>query len=284
MRIDAHQHFWNYDVRRDSWITDEMTSLRRNFSPLDLAPELDANGLDASIAVQAAQSEEETKFLLHLAEGSNRIAGVVGWVDLRDPDVEERLQWFSKFPRLCGLRHIVQSEPDDRFLLQPDFVRGVRLLNQFGFTYDVLIYPRQLPAGVELANIFPNQRFVLDHIAKPEIKSRRKDNWEDYIRAIAQNRNVCCKLSGMVTEADWKLWRSEDFQYYLDVVFDAFGPKRLMFGSDWPVCLLAASYSQVVQVVKDYVNAHCPAELEDIFGANAARFYNLKVISHGSSA
>jgi L-fucono-1,5-lactonase len=276
MRIDAHQHFWNYDSQRDTWITEELSILRRDFSPEELLPELVANDMDASLAVQAAQSEEETNFLLRLAEESSCIAGVIGWVDLRDAGVEERLEWFRKFPKLCGFRHIVQSEPDDRFLLQPEFVRGIRLLHRFRFTYDVLIYPRQLPAAVEFANILPEQRFVLDHIAKPDIKLQRKDNWEHYIRSLAQNQNVFCKLSGMVTEADWKLWRPADFQYYLDVVFDVFGPARLMFGSDWPVCLLAASYGQVVQLVSDYVLANCPAQLENIFGANAARFYNLK--------
>ena len=284
MKIDAHQHFWNYDPRRDSWITDEMAVLKRDFALADLASELATHGLDASIAVQAAQSEDETNFLLGLAAKSERIAGVVGWVDLCDPRVEERLHYFSKFPKLCGFRHIAQSEPDDRFLLRPEFVRGVRLLRKFAFTYDILIYPRQLPAAVEFAQLLPEQPLVIDHIAKPEIKLHRKGNWESHIRAIAQNKNVYCKLSGMVTEADWRLWRAADFQYYLDVVFEAFGPERLMFGSDWPVCLLAASYGQVLQLVESYVRANCPARLGDIFGANAARFYQLKAVSHGSAA
>jgi L-fuconolactonase len=284
MKIDAHQHFWNFDPRRDSWITEEMSVIRRNFSPVDLAPELAANGMDESIVVQAAQSEEETEHLLGLAASSERIAGVVGWVDLRAPNLKERLQYFSKFPKLRGFRHIVQSEPDDCFLLNPDFVQGVRQLQSFGFTYDILIYPCQLPAAIEFAGLLPGHRLVLDHIAKPGIKAHRKDNWEPHIRALAQNPHVYCKVSGMVTEADWRDWRPDDFYPFLDVVFDAFGPERLMFGSDWPVCLLAASYRQVVHLVEEYVRLHCPAQLENIFGANAMRFYNLRASSHGSAA
>jgi L-fuconolactonase len=284
MKIDAHQHFWNYDVVRDSWITEEMAVLKRDYSPADLAPELAANGVTASVAVQAAQSEEETSFLLELAASSDRIAGVVGWVDLRAQNVEERLQHFSRFPKLRGLRHIVQSEPDDRSLLHADFIRGVRHLRRFGFAYDILIYPQQLPAASDFAGALPEQPFVLDHLAKPDIKAQRKDNWEAPVRALAKNPNVHCKISGMVTEAHWQRWRPADFRYYLDVVFDAFGPDRLMFGSDWPVCLLAASYRQVVQLVEEYVRTNCPGQLGNIFGANAASFYNLKVPSDGSPA
>lgn len=262
-----------------------MGALKRDFTPEDLGSELEANGIDTSIAVQTTQSEEENHFLLGLTAKFPRIAGVVGWVDLCDPRMEERLRFFSKFPKLRGFRHIVQAEPDDRFLLRPEFVRGVRQLGSFGYTYDILIYPRQLPAAVEFVHLLPEQRFVVDHIAKPEIGAHRKDNWESYIRAMAANRNVYCKISGMVTEADWKLWRPEDFQYYLDVVLDTFGPGRLLFGSDWPVCLLAASYRQVVQLVEDFVRSNCPARMEDIFGANAARFYSLKVTNtHGPAA
>jgi L-fuconolactonase len=284
MKIDAHQHFWKYDSRRDAWITEQMPVLRRDFSPQDLVPELAANGMDASVAVQAAQSEEETRYLLELAAGSRRIAGVVGWVDLRSERVEERLRFFSKFEKLGGFRHIVQSEPDDRFLLNSQFLRGIRLLRRFDFTYDILIYPRQLPAAVEFAALLPEQRLVIDHMAKPEIKARKTEKWAGWMRSIAENPNVFCKVSGLVTEADWKKWRAEDFKYYLDVVFEAFGPERLMFGSDWPVCLLAGSYRQVVQLIEDYVRANCPARFDDIFGGNAMRFYKLKAVANGSAA
>src|SRR4029077_16110378 len=218
-----------------------------------LAAELAANGMDASIAVQAGQSENETMFLLDLAERNERIAGVVGWVDLLSPRVAERLERFSHSSKLRGFRHIAQSEPDDRFLARENFVKGVAHLRAFGFTYDILIYPRQLAAAIELAARLPEQGFVVDHLAKPEIKSGKTLPWATQLREIAQNKNVFCKLSGLVTEADWKHWKADDFKPYLDVVFDAFGADRLMFGSDWPVCLLAATYRQVKQLIEECV-------------------------------
>jgi L-fucono-1,5-lactonase len=284
MTIDSHQHFWKYDPARDGWINDEMFLLRRDFLPEDLERETDSNGVDGSIAVQADQSEDETLFHLRLAENNKRIAGVVGWVDLCSPWIRERLQFFSQFEKLCGFRHIAQSEPDERFLLRSEFLRGIAALHEFGFTYDILIYPKQLPAAIELASRFPEQPFVVDHLAKPEIKAGRREPWARHIRNIAQNANVYCKLSGLVTEADWHEWKSEDFRPYLDAVFEAFGPDRLMFGSDWPVCLLAASYRQVKQIIEDYVQAQEPAHKENIFGGNAIRFYGLKAASHGLAA
>jgi len=276
MRIDAHQHFWYYDPQRDAWITDAMAVLRRDFVPSELVREMSAAGIDASIAVQADQSEAETRFLLSLAAASPEIAGVVGWIDLRAPDIAERLQHWSRYERLRGFRHIAQAELDDRFLVQPEFVRGVRALAEHGFTYDILIYPRQLPAAIELAQKAPEQRFVLDHIAKPPIASGEMSAWREGIRKLAQNLNVFCKLSGLVTEAEWRGWRASDFRPYLDVVLEAFGPERLMFGSDWPVCLLAASYKQVVQLVTDFVRAAAPEAEAKIFGENALRFYSVK--------
>jgi L-fuconolactonase len=284
MKIDAHQHFWHYDPARDSWITDQMAILKRDFSPQEFTPEFRAAGMDASVAVQADQSEQETIFLLNLAENNERIAGVVGWVDLRSPDADERLQFFYQFPKLCGFRHIAQSEPDDRFLVEPSFMNGISLLREFKFTYDILIYPRQLPAALELVSHFPEQRFVVDHLAKPEIKSNNLGSWLAGIRAVAENPNVYCKLSGLVTEADWVNWKPDDFRPYLDVVFDAFGPERLMFGSDWPVCLLAASYLQVKQIIDDYLEP-CESQLKKlIFGGNAIRFYNLHPLKYGPPA
>jgi len=284
MNIDSHQHFWKYDSARDTWITDAMRVLKRDFLPDELAVALGANGIDASIAVQADQSEQETLFLLDLAERSNRVAGVVGWIDLRSARLDDRLQFFSTFKKLCGFRHIVQAEPDDRFLLQPDFLRGISRLHEFGFTYDILIYPKHLPAAIDLVAKFPDQRFVIDHMAKPEIKTRNSASWGANIRSIAGNPNVSCKLSGLVTEADWQRWMPADFTYYLDVVFEAFGPDRLMFGSDWPVCLLAGSYQQVKQLIEDYVGRHAARERAKIFGANAIRFYGLRASTHGLAA
>jgi L-fuconolactonase len=276
MVIDSHQHFWRFDPVRDAWITEDMAAIRRDFLPGDLAPELHANGVDATIAVQADQSEEDTEFLLGLAEGNRRIAGVVGWLDLRSPAIESRLEYFSRFKKLRGVRHVAQAEPDDRFLVQADFVRGVRQLARFELTYDILIYPRQLPAAIELVAKLPEQKFVVDHLAKPEIRAKKIEPWAALIRELAVNPNVYCKLSGMVTEADWKKWKREDFEPYLDVVFDAFGADRLMFGSDWPVCLVAATYSQVKNIVESYVNRHESNAKANILGGNAVRVYGLR--------
>jgi L-fuconolactonase len=284
MRIDAHQHFWKYHAMRHSWITEEMSDLKRDFLPENLEEERKANGIDATIAVQADQSEDETLFLLQLAERNSSIAGVVGWVDLCSPQAAKRIKFFSKYDKLRGFRHVAQDEPDDRFLVRDDFVRGIACLRPFGFTYDILVYPRQLPAALRLVTRFPEQQFVIDHLAKPDIKARNRSGWAALMQKLAAHPNVYCKLSGMVTEADWRHWKKEDFRPYLDVVFGAFGPARLMFGSDWPVCLLAASYQQVLEIVEDYVQG-CAADIKGkIFGGNAAQFYRLKMAQHGLAA
>lgn len=283
MIIDAHQHFWRYDSLRHGWINDEMSAIRRDFLPEDYAQEGRANGVDASIAVQVDQTEAETHFLLDLAEKNRVIAGVVGWVDFRSANIESRLEHFSQFQKLCGFRHIAQSEPDDQFLVQPDFLRGLALLRKFHFAYDILIYPKQLPSAIELVTRLPEQPFVLDHAAKPSIKSGALEPWASYVKTLAQNPNVFCKLSGLVTEADWSQWQPADFHPYLDVLFASFGPDRLMFGSDWPVCLVGGTYAQVKQLVEAYVDAHAPERKSNIFGASAARFYQLKA-QHGLAA
>ncbi|MCU1242488.1 MAG: amidohydrolase [Candidatus Acidoferrum typicum] len=284
MKIDSHQHFWRYDAARDAWITDSMTVLKRDFLPEHLATELTANGIDVSIAVQADQSENETTFLLCLAESNKRIAGVVGWVDLLSPRLAERLEYFSQFSKLRGFRHVAQSESDDRFLAREQLVKGVAQLRAFGFTYDILVYPKQLPAAIDLVTQFPEQPFVVDHLAKPEIKPAKIWPWTAQMREIAQNKNVFCKISGLVTEADWKHWKADDFKPYLDVVFSAFGADRLMFGSDWPVCLVAATYSQVKQLIDNYVKGFSQSDKDKIFGGNAAHFYGVKTAQHGFAA
>jgi L-fuconolactonase len=284
MKIDSHQHFWRYNPARDAWITDEMALLKHDFFPEQFAKECAANRIDASVAVQADQSENETNFVLDLARKNRRIAGVVGWVDLLSPHVAKRLEYFSHFEKLRGFRHIAQAEKDDRFLARDDFVNGVAQLRPFGFTYDILIYARQLPAAIDLVSHLPEQRFVIDHIAKPEIKAKKTEPWAAQMRQIAQNKNVFCKVSGIVTEADWHTWKGEDFKPYLDVVFEAFGAERLMFGSDWPVCLVAASYRQVKQLIEDYVKGFSEGDKGKIFGGTAARFYGLKAAQHGFAA
>lgn len=279
MRIDAHQHFWSYQPIRDSWITDAMSALKRDFLPEHLLPELRSASIDGTIAVQADQSEEETRFLLRLAEKHHSILGVVGWVDLRAPGIADRLDHFRQFRALSGFRHIAQAEPDDRFLLRADFRRGIALLAELDFTYDILIYPRQLPAAIELVAAHPRQTFVVDHLAKPEIRAGKLQPWARLIRELAAAPNVVCKLSGLLTEADWAGWNPKDFNPYLDVVFESFGAERLMFGSDWPVCLLAGTYRQVVDLISTYVRGRPPEEGAAIFGGNAARFYKLRALS-----
>lgn len=276
MRIDAHQHFWRFNAERDAWITDDMRVIRRDFLPADLEPELEACAMDGCIAVQADQSLDETRFLLELAGHNPFITGVVGWFDLRSAGLRSDLERLSGQKRLCGVRHIAQAEDDD-FLTRPDVVRGISALHEFGLTYDILIHPRQLPAAIALAGQLPEQRFVVDHIAKPAIRTGELTPWAGLIEELAGHPNVWCKVSGLVTEADWQHWRPEQLRPYLDVVFDAFGPHRLMFGSDWPVCLLAASYADVYGVLEDYAADLSEDENAGLFGLNAARFYGLDV-------
>ena len=276
MHIDAHQHFWRYDAREYEWIDDSMAALRRNFLPADLKPELERNGFQGSVTVQVRQALEETRWLLELAERAPFVLGVVGWVDLRSPQLREELKSFAGKSKLVGVRHIVQSEPDDRFLLQPDFLRGISMLEEFDLAYDILIYTKHLPVTAEFVRRFPRQRFVLDHLAKPPIKSGTVDVWESGIRELAKFPNVYAKVSGLVTEADWRSWKPADLRPYLDVAFDCFGTSRLMIGSDWPVCTAAGSYTRVVDVVKDYLSKHSTEEREAVLGGNAAKFWRLK--------
>lgn len=252
-----------------------MSLLRRDFLPHDLMPELQSHNMDGSIAVQADQSEAETRFLLDLAAKFPQILGVVGWLNLCSSNIQESLHQYANCKKLRGIRHIVQAEPDDRFLLREEFVHGISCLHDFGLTYDLLVYTRQLPAAAELVAKFPSQLFVLDHIAKPEIRHRKTSPWDHYIRKIAKHQNVYCKISGLITEADWQNWSEQDIAPYLDIVFDAFGADRLMFGSDWPVCLLAGSYSCVVELISRYTESLSETDRANIFGLNAARFYGL---------
>jgi len=252
-----------------------MPQLKRDFLPNDLQPLLAAAGFDGCVAVQAQQNLAETEWLLQLTDAFPFIRGVIGWVDLCAPSVADDLRRWSAHPRCRGVRHIVQDEPDDRFMLRPDFMRGINTLAGVGLTYDILIYPRHLPAAIELVRRFPQQRFVLDHIAKPEIRARRIDEWQRGIVTLAAHQNVSCKLSGLVTEAEWRAWKPTDFTAYLDVVLDAFGAQRVMVGSDWPVCTLAGRYADVIAVVSEYIARLSQHEQDAICGDNAARIYGL---------
>ena len=273
MRIDSHQHFWNYNPVEYGWINDDLSKIKRDFTPADLFEELHNNGFDGSIAVQARQSLEETEWLLQLADEHEFIFGVVGWVDLQSDDLEKQLERFIDNRKFVGVRHVVQDEPDDQFVLGEDFLDGISLLNKFSLTYDILVFERQLPASIKMVEKFPEQKFVLDHIAKPRIKEKIVDDWKEQIEIMSQYPNVLCKLSGMLTEADWVSWKMDDFKLYLDVVFEAFGTERLMFGSDWPVCRLAGNYGDTVRLVESYISGFSKQEKEAIMGKNAIDFY-----------
>jgi L-fuconolactonase len=274
-RIEAHQHFWRYSPQTHGWIEDHMAVLKRDFLPADLEPLLLSHGYTGCVAVQAQQTVEETVWLLDLADQHPFIKGVVGWVDLRSPDVGGELARLAPRKKLKGIRHIVQGEPDDRFMLGAEFQRGIAALAAHGLSYDILVYPRQLPAAIELATRFPQQAFVLDHIAKPEMKAGLREPWAGHLGLLAAHQNVSCKLSGLVTEANWARWKPEDIVPYLDVVSEAFGPERLMIGSDWPVCTLAADYGRTMDLVESYL-ARLPAgAAEAVLGDNASRFYRL---------
>jgi L-fuconolactonase len=275
MKIDAHQHFWRYNNNEYSWIDDSMHVLKRDFLPEDLEQELHQAGFSGSIAVQARQNLEETSWLLSLADQNEFIKGVIGWVDLRSNNIEDQLQEFCQHPKLVGVRHVVQDEPDDNFIVRDDFLRGISLLKKYKLVYDILIFPKHLPVSVELVKMFPDQTFVLDHIAKPNIKSKNIIPWKDDITKLAAHSNVFCKLSGMVTEADWKQWKRDDFYPYLDTVFAAFSSDRLLIGSDWPVCTVAGSYKSVMAIVPDYVENIDNKESDRIFGRNAQLVYSI---------
>ena len=275
MRIDAHQHFWNYVADKHAWIDDKMQVIKRDFLPEDLAPILKANNFSGCIAVQADQSEAETEFLLGLASNHDFIKGVVGWVDLRCTKLKDRLDYYSQFEKLKGWRHVVQSEPDDDFMLKDDFLDGISLLADYNHTYDILIVPKQLSAALRLIQLFPRQKFIIDHIAKPDIKGKEIEEWKSAMNQLGLMDNVWCKVSGMVTEADWSGWRQSDFTPYLEVVFSAFGADKVVFGSDWPVCQLGASYEQVVNIPTEFIETYYTKSDLGFWGPNASEFYNL---------
>ena len=272
-QIDSHQHFWKYDPIRDSWITDDMAVIQRDFFPEDLEPILKNNGIDGCVIVQSDQSEEENHFQIQNAADHKFIKGVVGWVDLSSANVEQRLEYYSQFEKMKGFRHVLQGEPQRDFMLRPEFLNGISLLEKYGFTYDILIFPEQLKFVNEMVAKFPKQKFVLDHIAKPYIKDKVITGWDADIRTLGKFDNVFCKISGMVTETNWNNWKPEEFDPYMDVVVDAFGTDRVMFGSDWPVCKVSATYEEVHGLVKNYFSGY--SEKVKVFGENAIKFYSL---------
>jgi L-fuconolactonase len=274
MRIDAHQHFWKYDSVRDSWIDESMQVIRRDFLPEDLEPVLKQNNVDGCIAVQADQSEEETVFLLDLASKNPFVKGVVGWVDLCSDDIQQRLEYFSENNLFKGVRHIVQGEKDD-FVLGEKFQNGIGKLAQYDLVYDILIFPKQLQSAIELVKKFPKQKFVLDHIAKPSVSDEIDETWVNGIEELAKYSNVSCKVSGIVTEAKKFIWEEKQLKVFLDCVFSSFGVDRILYGSDWPVCLLAAEYKEVLAIVENYIKDYSEEDQAKILGGNAISIYNL---------
>lgn len=275
MVIDSHQHFWIYETEKHAWIDDDMKVIRKNFLPEDLKIVYQENNIDGCVAVQADQTLAETDFLLDLADKNDFIKGIVGWVDLRAVNIDEVLKQYSKFSKLKGFRHVVQGETDHNFMLRPAFLNGIAALEKYNFTYDILIFPHQLGAALELVRRFPNQKFVIDHIAKPYIKDGFYDGWASLMKAISEYQNVYCKLSGMTTEADYNNWTSEQIEPYMQLVLEAFGTDRILFGSDWPVCLVAGNYTKTKELITNFIAKLNSEEQAAIMGGNAVQFYNL---------
>ncbi len=275
MTVDAHQHFWRYDPVRHEWINDSMAAIRRDFLPEELAGIYQRHNIDGCVAVQVDQVESENDFLLGLSRQHHFIKGIVGWVELRSPSIEQRLERYASEKLMKGFRHIVQGESDPNFLLGQDFGRGISQLAKHGFTYDILVYHHQLVQVGPFVSKHPKQHFIIDHLAKPAILNGEIKQWEKYMRSIAQHENVYCKLSGMVTEADFHRWTYEQLEPYIHVVLDAFSPSRVVYGSDWPVCLVAASYEQQLGVVRRAIEKLSDTEKAKVLGENAVRFYHL---------
>jgi L-fuconolactonase len=274
-RIDAHQHFWIYDPIRDSWMPDHMPMIKKDFLPKDLEPLLKDNDFDGCITVQSEQAEIENVFQLENAKQNNFIKGIVGWIDLQAKNVKEKLSYYSQYEKIKGFRHILQGEVQRDLMLKKEFLYGIKALKELDYTYDILIFPDQLKFINQFVSQFPAQKFVIDHLAKPYIKSKKIDDWKKDIVEVAKYENVHCKISGFITEADMKNWKEEDFTPYFDTVVESFGINRIMFGSDWPVCLGGADYKTVVDITKNYFSSFTPGEQDKFFSNNAIEFYNL---------
>lgn len=277
MKIDTHQHFWKYNDQDYVWMSAAMGKLRRDHLPIELLPLMKTAGIGSTVAVQARQTLEESEWLLQLAAEHSFIRAVVGWVDLASERIVEQLERFSRHERFRGVRHVVHDEPDDQFMLRPAFLRGLSELKRFGLTYDLLLFPRHIPVACEVVKRFPDQLFVLDHIAKPPVRAGNVEHWSHDIRRLAAFPNVFCKISGLVTEGNWNSWTAQDFAPYIDVVLNAFGSHRLMIGSDWPVCTLAAEYKEVIELGMGYIKKLSLSEQQAILEDNPRRFYSISL-------
>jgi L-fucono-1,5-lactonase len=275
MLIDSHQHFWRYTTQEFDWISDDMSVLRKDHFPEHLTALLAEHNIAGTVAVQARQSNEETQWLLALAEKNKTIMGVVGWIDLRADDLEQQLDTYKNSSWLKGFRHVLQDEPDDAFMLDERFVRGIKLIAERGYCYDILVHANQLATVCEFVERLPVMPLVLDHIAKPDIATQQWQPWARYIEQLAKVPHLYCKVSGMVTEANWHQWDEKTFEPYIEQVIKCFGPQRVMFGSDWPVCTVAASYSQVHSILANVIKSHYVDDYQAIMGENAQTFYHL---------
>ena len=283
MMIDAHHHLWKYNQEEYGWMDDSMSVLKRDYLPKDLEPELQLTGTSGTVVVQARQSLEETRWLLELADKHSFIKGVVGWIDLCSPGLKKELEEFAAKPKLVGVRHVIHDEADDDFMLSPDFMKGIARLEAYDLCYDLLLFPRHLQYALKLVKTFPRQRFVLDHLGKPLIKDGIMEPWKSDIARLASYPNVWCKLSGMVSEADHKQWQYKDLLPYMEVVLESFGPDWIMLGSDWPVCRLAADYSEVMKIVPEFVESLNKADRVKILYQNAVDCYQIKFLSNGQA-
>lgn len=275
MRIDAHQHFWIYNAERDAWINDDMAAIHRDFMPTDLAPVLRQSSIDGVISVQASQSPEETQLLVDLSTMYAMVKGVVGWVDLQGDNLAVELEEYKKTTIIKGFRHVIEGEEDPDFLMRPAFLSGIKQLTAHGYTYDLLIRPRHYASTLACVKANPEQVFILDHMAKPNIKTGDFDEWAAFITELASFPNVNCKISGLVTEADWKNWKPEDFVKYVDHAIASFGKERILYGSDWPVCLVAATYEEWVKLVDSLLVDFTDDEKKAFWGGNAVRIYKV---------
>ncbi|MBV9613554.1 MAG: amidohydrolase family protein [Acidobacteriaceae bacterium] len=283
IRIDSHQHFWRYTPEEYGWIDDEMRSIRRDYLPEHLEPAIHSCGIGGVVSVQARQTLEETRWLLHLAALHDFITGVVGWIPLVADDVPDILAPLTEQRQLKAVRHVLQGEPDDRYMLRADFNRGIDALSEFGLLYDVLIFERHLPQTIEFVDRHPGQVFVVDHAAKPRIRDHVLSPWRENMFRLAERSNVYCKISGLVTEADYNGWTKQDLMPYLDTLLAAFGPQRLMFGSDWPVCLVATKYGDWFNLVAEQIQTLSDVERDAILGGTARRVYALDLPSPKAS-
>ena len=275
MLIDAHHHLWQYTPQEYGWISDSMSVLKRDFLPPDLQREIKSVGFDGVVSVQARQSLRETQWLLELAEKNNFIKGVVGWVPLISMDLACELGKLMERPKLRAVRHVLQDEPDDNYMLRPEFDRGISLLKDFGLRYDILIFERHLKQATTLVDRHPDLTFILDHVAKPRIKENLISPWRENMKELAKRPNVYCKISGMATEADHANWTEKQLLPYIETALDAFGPRRLMFGSDWPVCLLATPYRRWFETVTNFIAPLSDSERSRIMGGTAVEAYGL---------